>query len=54
LGAVQTASLVAAFPILIFSALAIWSFLKYLKENQPQLKQPSPEGAEIESFLVDY
>ena len=54
LGAVQTASLVAAFPILIFSALAIWSFLKYLKEDQPQLKQPSPEGAEIESFLVDY
>ena len=53
LGAVQTASLVAAFPILIFSALAIWSFLKYLKEDQPQLKQPSPEGAEIESFLVD-
>jgi len=53
LGAVQTASLVAAFPILIFSAIAIWSFLKYLKEDQPQLKQPSPQGSEIESFLID-
>jgi choline-glycine betaine transporter len=45
--------LVAAFPILIFSVLAIWSFLKYLKADQPHLKQPSPEGTEIESFLVD-
>jgi len=53
LGAVQTASLVAAFPILIFAAIAIWSFFKYLKADQPQLKQPSPPGTEIESFLVD-
>jgi len=53
LGAVQTASLVAAFPILIVSVISIWSFLKYLKADQPQLKRPSPEGAVIESFLVD-
>jgi BCCT family betaine/carnitine transporter len=53
LGAVQTASLVAAFPILIFSAIAIWSFLKYLKADQPHLKKPSPAGTEIESFLID-
>jgi BCCT family betaine/carnitine transporter len=53
LGAVQTASLVAAFPILIFSAIAIWSFLKYLKADQPHLKKPSPAGTEIEGFLID-
>jgi hypothetical protein len=44
---------VAAFPILIFSAIAIWSFLKYLKADQPHLKKPSAAGTEIESFLID-
>jgi betaine/carnitine transporter, BCCT family len=53
LGAVQTASLVAAFPILIFSVVALWSFIKYLKADQPHLKQHSAEGTEIESFLID-
>lgn len=53
LGAVQTASLVAAFPILIFSVVALWSFIKYLKADQPHLKQPSAEGTKIESFLID-
>ncbi|KKM11654.1 L-carnitine/gamma-butyrobetaine antiporter [Clostridiales bacterium PH28_bin88] len=50
---VKTTSLVVAFPILIFVLVALWSFFKHLKADQPHLLKPSPEDTEIDEFLTN-